>query len=1130
MNVALKVVSLVVIAFFLACSRGIPDAGSPDHKESLRAFYVGLAAAEVGDDRRARAELLRSVEISPGEPAAWNNLGVLHLRHRELDESLKALETASYLAPANPRITLNMAVLHDQRGESERSIEFLELTSKHDPDDAFSRFLLANESERRNEDVAALGHLNGLSEILPENIALKLEIARVASKLGRNLEVDAAIVAIAGRQETFSEEAQEQFRELKIAAGAGDGRTAANRISFLRNVLLREPWFRNELAAFRPSETSIGLLISKPIVIPAPEFKPAPPDTTLAFNADSIDPGSVLFTKAIFPDGESEPRFAISDGEVLKVGNETLLVAVQHPEQVAEFDFNYDFRNDLAVASSSGFKLYAQLDSGDFKDVTAESRLPASVVDGSFSGIWAFDIEHDGDLDLLAASAIGPPIVLRNNGDGTFEAIQTFDLVKNVKDFLFADLDEDGDSDAVFLTQSGDLTIFRNKREGIFERIDAAFGDRVDAIAVADLAGSARLDLVVLENEVLSALRFSSPEFSVERRQIANVEGISCESVCRLFVGDLDNNGAADILVSDGKAARVLLGRADGGFDKIPEFYARTISGIADFDGNGRLDLIGLDQKGSPTVFRNQSQAGYHWQIIRPRAAKAEGDQRVNSFGIGGEMELRSGLHAQRRLIASPQVHFGLGENNTSDVLRVIWGNGLVQAEFDLSSDQVVAAEQRLKGSCPHLFTWNGSKFVLVKDAPPWSPALGLKINAQDTYGILQTEEWFKIPGEKLKPRDGFYDLRITGEYWESFYLDNYQLLAVDRREDTEIFTDERFAIPLPPLEVFTTGPLNEFASATDHNGSEVTGVLQHLDEKYLDGIRRGRFQGIAEDHWVTLELPEHAPANGKLWLVGDGWVHPTDASINVQRGQGVPQPPKSLSLEVESPDGKWTTVSANLGFPAGKMKTVLIDLTGIFPADRTVRRFRLRTEMEIYWDRLAWAVGIEKPETQITRMNISDAELRYRGFSVIDKPNASSPEKPIYDQILTTGQRWRDLEGYYTRFGDVTELLANTDGRMVLMNAGDELILRFKELPPPAQGWKRDFVIIGNGWIKDGDLNSTFSRTLLPLPTHETNEYSRRPTRLEDDPVYQKHRSDWERFHTRYVSTDGFRDSLRAR
>jgi hypothetical protein len=129
---------------------------------------------------------------------------------------------------------------------------------------------------------------------------------------------------------------------------------------------------------------------------------------------------------------------------------------------------------------------------------------------------------------------------------------------------------------------------------------------------------------------------------------------------------------------------------------------------------------------------------------------------------------------------------------------------------------------------------------------------------------------------------------------------------------------------------------------------------------------------------------------------------------------------------------------------------------------------------------------------------------------------------------VLTTTQRWRDLEGYYTRYGDVLELLTNVDDRYIITGAGDEIALRFPALPEVQKGWKRDFVIIGNGWIKDGDPNTVFSKTVLPLPTHATNDYTRPPGRLKDDPVYKQHSADWRNFHTRYIAPDRFRNALR--
>jgi hypothetical protein len=88
---------------------------------------------------------------------------------------------------------------------------------------------------------------------------------------------------------------------------------------------------------------------------------------------------------------------------------------------------------------------------------------------------------------------------------------------------------------------------------------------------------------------------------------------------------------------------------------------------------------------------------------------------------------------------------------------------------------------------------------------------------------------------------------------------------------------------------------------------------------------------------------------------------------------------------------------------------------------------------------------------------------------------------------------------------------------------------LRFKELPPPPAGWLRDFVIVGDGWIKDGDYNSTFSKTVLPLPYHAKQEYVTPPTTLEDEWVYKKYPEDWQKYHTRYITPQVFRNSLRT-
>ena len=201
-------------------------------------------------------------------------------------------------------------------------------------------------------------------------------------------------------------------------------------------------------------------------------------------------------------------------------------------------------------------------------------------------------------------------------------------------------------------------------------------------------------------------------------------------------------------------------------------------------------------------------------------------------------------------------------------------------------ADQSVKATQRLKGSCPWLFAWNGREMAFVTDLI-WRSPLGLRINAQATADALMTEDWVKVRGDQLAARDGAYDLRITAELWETHFFDLVSLMTVDHPAGTEVFVDERFAVPAPALKVIPTGPVQSFASVHDDRGDDVSELAHARDSRHIDFAGRGRYQGITRPHYVEMELPEAAPRTGPLWLIAQGWVHPTDSSINVAVGQG---------------------------------------------------------------------------------------------------------------------------------------------------------------------------------------------------------------------------------------------------
>ncbi|HXG64184.1 MAG TPA: FG-GAP-like repeat-containing protein [Blastocatellia bacterium] len=1139
------IIPALLFALTATACRGekLPDPSSKEYADMVRAFYVGLAAMQSADDARAESQLSRATEIVPQEPAAWANLGLLSLRQRNFDAAAARLEKARELAPDNSRIYVLLGLLESNRGRLPEAIAHLRRAIELDPNNLKAIYTLSQEIERQGgeeNEAEAQRLLERILESQPDNLAVLLELTRLAAKRGDADTLRKAVARLSEKSASWPAEAQEQFAAVKTAAESGNPRAAATRVAFLKNVLVRVPEYRQSLAAVKTPREEIGEVFTRFLKLPSPPATPAPPDDALAFTAEPLPvAGKWSWAGAISLNGEGAPVVVAANAREVSVGGATTLPfpgGVTAPEPgpyaVAGLDINYDFKTDLVLAGAGGIRIFRQESPNKFTNVTANAALPPTVTNAASVGAWAADIEMDGDLDIIVGAQDGPPVALRNNGNGTFKEMRPFAGASALRQFCWADLDEDGDPDAALLDAQGRLQFFTNERATDFrERALPQNLTRVSATNIADIDSDGRLDLLALQAGAIWRISDKNEGTDwdvVEVAGNATPDDSPPIGAIRLLAADLDNNGGLDAIAAGPGGAAAWLNDTQWKLNPLAAALNARIFSIADLTGDGRLDLVGVSDTGQPVRLTNKGTKAYHWQNLRPRAKEATGDQRINSFGIGGEMELRAGLLYQKQVITSPLLHFGLGERTATDVVRIVWPNGSIQAEFDLPSDQTVLAEQRLKGSCPSLFAFDGTGMKFVKDCAPWSSAIGLRINAQDTAGILQPQEWNKIPGRQLVPRDGYYDLRITAELWETYYIDHYSLLVVDHPAGTEIFVDEKFSVPPPKLAIETTAKPRPFARALDDAGQDVTGIVYALDNRYLDTFGRGTHQGVTRDHYVELELPEDAPRAGALWLVAHGWLHPTDATVNVSIGQSGNAPPRSLSIEVPDAQGNWVVAKSNLGFPAGKYKTILLDLNGVFRPG-AARSLRLRTNMEIYWDQLEWAVGLPAAALKTERLNPDVAELRYRGFSRMTQADKSSPETPDYDRLETTTQKWRDLTGYYTRHGDIRELLAQIDDRIVIVNAGDEMAFLFKAPPPPPAGWVRDFVLIGDGWIKDGDYNSEFSQTVLPLPVHGKSQYKTLPARLEDDPAYRRNWRDWLEYHTRYVTPERFRNALRV-
>ena len=1119
----------------------LPAPESEAYEEVVRAFYRGLAALESGLVDDAKANFTRATSLVPAEPAGWANLAVAHLRLAEFEPAASAAREAAARAPTSGAIAMLQGALEGARGDLDAAIDHLQRSVDLEPDSARAKFALADMIQRAGGPDADTRSATLIDEVLalePDNLAVLVERVRLAVRLGRVEELRQLVDRVATDAATWPPEAVEQLDALNDAAAAGDLPGAARATAFLRNVLARVPAFRDGLAAISVPAELVAESFDGFLTLPVPGATPAPIDAGLTHSRESLGTVSraTALTLAFSIDGDTETAVLVADSEGLRRAGAAAVEAEfpaganqvpPSPDGVLALDWNGDFRGDVLLAGRGGVRLLLSGEDGTLADATP---VDDAVTEGDYFGAWAADLDMDGDVDVVLADQDGDPGVLRNNADGTWQLQRPFDDVPGARGFTWADFDGDGDPDPALLDAEGSLHLFVNQQAGQFERRDGP-DDQRDGLALAagDANGDGILDLLTLTRTgAVNLAWLAGNGWQTEQLvEWPGVPGPAAAGSHRLLLADLDNNGALDLVASGAGRAQVWL--TDEAYQRqaLPAIDDADVFAVADLTADGRLDLAALAD-GQPVQLVAQGVLDYHWQTIWPRAQTAAGDQRINSFGVGGEIEVRSGRLAQKQLLTGGPLHFGLGTRTDIDVTRIVWPNGVMQAEFDLPGDQVITAEQRLKGSCPWLFTFDGAAMQFVTDFL-WRSPLGLRLNAQDTADAGQTEDWVKIRGDQLQPRDGVYDVRITAELWESHFFDHVSLMVVDHPADVEVFVDERFARQAPDLAVHGVGSLHPLAGVWDDSGQDVAELVRERDGRHLAGFDRGRYQGLTRDHTLEFELDDVDTADRPTWLVAHGWVYPTDSSINVAIAQGNQAAPYGLVLEAQDDNGEWQVVHPDLGFPAGKTKTILIDLTTAPPS---ATRLRLRTNMEIYWDQLAVAGPPPSDDLRTTNAEMTQAELRYRGFSrTTENVDAHAPEVPHYSEIANTTPRWRDLVGYHTRFGDVADLLSRVDDRYVIMNAGDELRLAFAEQPPPPEGWTRDFVLVGDGWEKDGDYNTAFSKTVLPLPTHARPEYTSRSgsPHLEDDPVYLQHPDDWQRYHTRFVAPDRYLRGLRA-
>ncbi|HKR21281.1 MAG TPA: ASPIC/UnbV domain-containing protein, partial [Pyrinomonadaceae bacterium] len=440
---------------------------------------------------------------------------------------------------------------------------------------------------------------------------------------------------------------------------------------------------------------------------------------------------------------------------------------------------------------------------------------------------------------------------------------------------------------------------------------------------------------------------------------------------------------------------------------------------------------------------------------------------------------------------APADVVFGLGKRTSVDAVRVLWPAGIVQAETEIAAGSTsktalalsLTELDRKPSSCPYLYVWNGERFEFLTDFLGGGE-MG-HLDAPGAYNAPDPDEYVRIDGDLLKPRNGRYELRVTNELEEALFVDRVQLISVAHPRGVEVYPNEGLTVPPPAFKLYATSKAQPPAAAIDEHGHDVLARLAHVDREYPDDFQRHQIRGYADEHTLTLTLNE---VNKRTLLLLTGWTDYAWSSDNLAAFQSG----KSLSLpalQVKDKQGRWRTVVENIGIPVGRPQTVVVDLSGKFLSDS--REVRIVTNMRIYWDQILVDTSAGNFPTQLTRLSPSVADLRWRGFSREYSPDGRQPMTYDYRKVSFTSP-WKVMTGRYTREGDVRELLHATDDMFVISRPGDELVLSFSadKLPPLPEGWTRTFLLYADGFSKEMDINSASPDQVGPLPFHGMSRY----------------------------------------
>ncbi len=334
--------------------------------------------------------------------------------------------------------------------------------------------------------------------------------------------------------------------------------------------------------------------------------------------------------------------------------------------------------------------LYRNNGDGTFTDVSEETGISKSL--GKGMGVAVADFDGDGYPDIFVANDKSPNFLFHNIGGKRFEEIGTAAGVAYSNDGKaisgmgadFRDVNNDGRPDIWYTAlEKETFPLLINQGGGAFDDATVRSGVGWETMKMSgwsngifDLDNDGWKDLFVARGHVLDnsqeVLSWPYPQPNSILRNLGNGK-----------FEDVSAGAGADF--------------------QIPKVHRGAA--FADFDNDGRLDVVVSVLNGQVELFHNVTENNNHWILLQLHGTKS------NRMGIGARIRLTGddGSRQYNHVTSSvgyssssdSRVHFGLGKAKTAREIEILWPSGIRQVLHDVQGDRVVSVQEPNASTAP---------------------------------------------------------------------------------------------------------------------------------------------------------------------------------------------------------------------------------------------------------------------------------------------------------------------------------------------------------------------------------------------------------------------------------------------